>query len=120
MPSSSYANQPPHNGPGHYPMGPSTHQPPATSLHQQQYYGAPTSSHHQQSLAGPMPSGKQPEQFPGHAPGMMSGGGVPPMGGPPLSSGQMPAMNIAGNYMYLYVLYVPLFFYMDILILTLI
>lgn len=119
MPSTSYASQPPHNGPGHYPMGTSTHQQPATSLHQQ-YYGAPASSQHQQPLAGPMPPGKQPEQFPGHAAGMMSGGGVPAMGGPPLSSSQVPAMNSAGKHTYLYILvWHHIAFYMEILILTL-
>ena len=96
MPSTSYGNQPPQNGPGQYPMGASMHQPAATQFHQQ-HHGAPTLS---QPLAGPMPSGKQPEQFPGHggmSAGMMSGGGVPAMAGPSLNSGQMPAMSSAGN-----------------------
>ena len=101
MPSASYGNQPPQNGPGHYPM---QQQPPAASL-QQQHHGVPALS---QPLAGPMPSGKQPEQFPGHggmSAGMVSGGGVPPMTGPPLSSGQMPAMSSTGNYISIIVFY---------------
>ena len=72
-------------------MGPSSHQPTA-SLHQQPY-GPPASSHHQGGLP---PSGKQPEQFPGHG-GMMGGVGMSAMAGPPMSSGQMPAMNTAGE-----------------------
>ena len=108
MLSTSYANQPPYNGPGHYPIGASTHQPPP----HQQYYGVPPSSQHQQPLAGPMPSGKQPEQFPGHAPAMMSGGGVPAMTGPPLNSGQMPPMNNTGKMFVHHIVFIYGHFYL--------
>jgi len=107
MPSTSYGNQPPHNGPGYYPMGTSTHQPPGTSL-QQPSYGMPSSSQHQQPMAGPTSSMgmvKQPDQFAVHggmSAGMVSGGGMMPnsqtisaMTGPPLTSGQM--MNTTGK-----------------------
>ena len=66
-----------------------------SSLHQ--HYGVPPSSQHQQPLGGPVPSGKQPEQFPGHAAGMMGGGEMSVMAGPPLIRGQMPPMSSAGK-----------------------
>ena len=95
MPSTSYGNQPPHNGPGYHLMGTST---------QQQQYGVGASSQYQQPLAGPMPPGKPPEQFPGYggmSGGMMSGGGMTAMAGPPLSNSTAGIVCIVNVWYYL-------------------
>ena len=71
-------------------MGTSAQQPSITSLNQQQQYGVGASSQYQQPLAGPMPPGKPPEQqfagYGGMSGGMMSGGGMTAMAGPPMSN----------------------------------